>query len=69
LFGEVTATLSAVLYQISVPPVQPVAERVDEPAVVLVDGVAVGAVGAAVEFTVIVPVAVIVPQPPVNVTV
>lgn len=55
MFGEGTATFVEALYQVSVPPEQPLAESVTEPAVVLLDGVAVGAVGAGVEFTVTLP--------------
>jgi hypothetical protein len=44
------------LYHVIVPPTQPVAESVDEPTVVLLDGVAVGNVGGSVVFTVTLPV-------------
>ena len=44
--GDGTATFVEALYQVIVPPSHPVAESVTEPDVVLLDGVAVGKVGA-----------------------
>ena len=68
---EIATVGFAKSYQVSVEgELQPVAvSEVVLPETVMVEGVAIGLVGAGVELTVMVPVAVIVPQPPVKVTV
>ena len=70
LFGKATVGFEESYQEIVEGELHPVAVRVVVfPDTVMLDGVAIGLVGAAVELTVIVPVAITVPQPPVKVTV
>ena len=70
LFGKATVGFAESYQLIVEGELQPVAVSVVVlPETVMVEGVAIGLVGVGVELTVMVPVAVIVPQPPVKVTV